>query len=457
MNYEVQSPQALREESMILGAILLGDRGGLNEVLEHAVSRDEPLTEKDFFFELHRYWYKSFLQLHSEGTPVNLATVQQFCNDKYTRIPLAGFVDEVESDCMNPDRRTLSELIDVVQDKCKRRDLIAKYQEQSAYLFDPFTPTDEAIARFQSSVASFGDEQIGNDGLLHISESLIGTFNKLEARMNGEVEAYLRTGWGEFDKRFGGVPNGMTILMGRPAMGKTAAALTIALNAATRHQSVLIFSLEMDADQLNNRFLSMITGIAGNRITSGQLYDGEMEKIVEAIAYLSELDINIMDCPTSVEDVQRKVTAWGRKHNRKPDLVIIDYLQLLVSEKKSRDAYAEVSHISRQLQRLAKFFKVRPGDRSQSFPLIAVCQLSRAVEARSNKRPIMSDLRDSGQLEQDAEFIVGFYRDEYYNANSPDIGVAEAIAVKNRDAPVGTVKLLFQAETTRFYDFNVEV
>ena len=163
-----------------------------------------------------------------------------------------------------------------------------------------------------------------------------------------------------------------------------------------------------------------------------------------------------MDCPTSVEDVQRKVTGWGRKHKRKPDLVIIDYLQLLVSEKNSRDAYAEVSHISRQLQRLAKFFKIRPGDRSQSFPLIAVCQLSRAVESRSDKRPRMSDLRDSGQLEQDAEFIVGFYRDEYYNPNTLDAGIAEAIAVKNRDGQCGKVKLLFQAETTRFYDLGVE-
>lgn len=454
MSYETNIPQAVEAEALILGSILKSNYQGLNEVMEYVLGRTDPLTAEQFHVPAHREMFIAFQQTHEAGNSINLLTIHEM--DGFSPADGLRLISDVESYMVRGDRKSVEELVDMVQEKYYRRQLIAHYHAQSQVIFDPLIDTASAIAEYQNAVTRLGERKQEKAGLLHISESLTDTLNQLEARIAGVVEPYLRTGWTDFDHRFGGIPEGVSIFMGRPAMGKTAAALTLALNAAIRHQSVLIFSLEMDAKQLNNRFLSMLTGIAGTRIRRGELYDGEEVKIVEAVAFLSELDINIMDCPTSVEDVQRKVQLWGRRHNRKPDLVIVDYLQLLVTEDKKRDPYAEISHISRQLQRLAKFFKIRPSDRPDSFPLVAVCQLSRAVESRPNKRPKMSDLRDSGQLEQDAEFIVGFYRDEYYNPNTVDLGVAEAIVVKNRDGQCGTVKLLFQEETTRFHDLPKE-
>lgn len=453
MSYEKHSPQALEAEELILGAILLSNHEGLNEVLEYALSRPVPLAPEQFHSPVHRFWLEVFCNLHGEGKSIGLGILHDFADESHPVQQPIDWIMAMESYRVSGgDRKTIEELIDVVQEKYARRQLIAHYQNQAKYIYDPTLDTDSAISHYQTAATNLGDSQKSNVGLLTIAESLVGTFEQLEARISGDLPPALRTGWYDFDDKFGGVPDGMSIFMGRPAMGKTAAALSVALNVAKRGESVLIFSLEMSANQLNNRLLSMVTGIDGWRLRRGKLHDGEEENVVEAIAYLSTLPIFIMDCPTSVEDVNRKVTGWARKHEKAPALVIVDYLQLLVTEDKKRDTYAEIGHISRQLQRMSKFFKIRPSDRPTSFPLIAVCQLSRAVETRPNKRPIMSDLRDSGQLEQDAEFIVGFYRDEYYNEGTNDVGIAEAIAVKNRDGSTGTVKLLFQAETTCFHN-----
>lgn len=455
---EVQ-PQAIKEEELILGAIISSNWEGINEVLDYALSRDQPLSVEDFHLSIHQHWYKAILSLHEQNEPINLATIGRFADELHPRAQIINFVDSLQIRILgNGNQGTIQSLIDLVQEKRQRRDLIAHYHKQSGYIFDVFTPTDEAIALYQKSADFGGDQPSENAELVAIGESLIETFANLEKKMSGEIEPKLRTGWIDFDERFSGIPHGITVVAGRPAMGKSAAALTVGLNNALKGKSVLLFSLEMNRDQINNRLIAMVSGIDSRRLDDGKLIEGETDKVIAAIEVLSPLKIFIMDKPTDVFELSKRVVKWARQHGKPPDLVIVDYLQLLIDDSSHETPYQQVSKISRQLLKLSKFLQIRPSEKiTHSFPLIAVCQLSRKVEERNNKRPVMSDIKESGQIEQDADKIIGFYRDEYYNPDTTlDIGAAEAIVLKNRNGGTGTVKLMFQAETTRFYSMPVE-
>jgi len=234
----------------------------------------------------------------------------------------------------------------------------------------------------------------------------------------------------------------LIILAGRPSMGKTALGLQIAYNIAKEHQlPVAIFSLEMSQEQLAQRLLASESEIESNRLRSGRISQSELEPLSKAMANLSELPIYIDDnANLTVTQMRSQVRRLQSEQGKKLGLVLLDYLQLMEGSG-SDNRVQELSRITRNLKGLAREINV---------PVIALSQLSRGVEARTNKRPMMSDLRESGSIEQDADLVIMLYRDEYYNPDTVDRGIAEVIVTKHRNGPTGTIKLLFKAELTKF-------
>jgi replicative DNA helicase len=236
----------------------------------------------------------------------------------------------------------------------------------------------------------------------------------------------------------------LIIIAGRPSMGKTSFSLNIAHNVAKQNLTVAIFSLEMSKEQLSQRLLATEANIESNRLRSGRLAQNDLEKIIDAMSNLSILPIYIDDSSSlTVTQMRSQVRRLQASQKGQLGLVLLDYLQLMDGGSDNR--VQELSRITRSLKGLAREVNV---------PVIALSQLSRAVESRNNKRPMMSDLRESGSIEQDADLVMMLYRDEYYNPDTPDRGVAEVIVTKHRNGPTGAIKLLFQAGQTRFVNLQ---
>jgi replicative DNA helicase len=252
------------------------------------------------------------------------------------------------------------------------------------------------------------------------------------------------TGFNDFDVKTTGLQNSdLIIVAGRPAMGKTSFAMNIAEHAAVKQgKSVAVFSMEMAGEQLATRLISSLGRINSNKVRTGQLEEDDWQYLIKAVEQLKESNIFIDDTPAlTPTELRSRVRRIARIHGL--DLIVIDYLQLMQGSGKSasENRATEISEISRSLKAMAKEMNV---------PVIALSQLNRSLEQRPNKRPVMSDLRESGAIEQDADIIVFIYRDEVYNEESPDRGVAEIILGKQRHGSIGTVKVAFQGEFTRF-------
>jgi replicative DNA helicase len=278
----------------------------------------------------------------------------------------------------------------------------------------------------------------------------------LEQKESGEIDEYLKTGWLDFDRYYDGLPHGMSVLFGRSGMGKTAAALNLALNVAKQGHDVLIFSLEMTTNQLMLRLLSSLSGIDAIRIRRNELSDQERARLVEATCDFAEkYRIYIYEGQTRLDVIQEQIKKYAIANNRAPKLVIVDYLQKVTVKGKTNSRYEEVTYVSQVLSDLATFFKIRPEDRDcQPFRLLAVAQASRATETRQEKNPQMSDLKESGQIEQDSQMIIGLFRPSYYN---PDAGnTTEFHLLKNRHGEGGKINLYWDGATTTFRNLGVE-
>lgn len=456
-NYKTKLPCNPEAEQAILGAILQSGVMGANEAFESAIAHG--LLPQHFFNKLYRDMYEAFLGLREQNKTINTMTfsespeARRFDEVKGSEL-LIQFVDSLQFDPNN--EKALRETVDILIEKYQRRSLITHYRDQESYIFDPATETDAALANYEKSMASFDVTTANDTGMKTIGETICETFNQIEMELEGESDFFLETCWTDFNSRFGGIPQGLSVIAGRPAMGKTAASLTLALESAKKGKNVIFFSLEMPTvKQLNKRLLSMVSGLDGMILMKPNkrfFTPTVATKMMEATSFLAELPLTIEDDVTTLEDVIQKTQAWSRKKGFPPDLVIIDYIQILETKKQFKDDFAKTTYVSKKLRDFAGNFRVNPLGEKTPIRVLVMSQLSRAVEARTNKRPMMSDLRESGQIEQDSQLIVMLYRDEYYNPSSPDIGIAEMIAVKNRNAPTGTIKLLYQAETTTFHN-----
>ncbi len=426
-------PQNIEAEEAILGGILLDPE---------AISRvSDRLVADAFYISAHKDIYQAAIRLYSGGKPTDLLSLTAWLADHNLldkvggKSKLAQLVDRTVS-AVNIDA-----LAALVMDKYLRRQLIKSGSEIVHLGYE--TQKELATVLDQAEQKVFGiTQERPQQGLVSISDTLIQTFQDIESHNQGIALPGLACNFYDLDAMTGGFQRSdLIIVAGRPAMGKTSFCLNLAYNIAALHKlPVAIFSLEMSQEQLVQRLLSSEAGIESQRLRKGLISQNEWEKLSVALGNLSELPIFIDDTPNiTVTEMRSQARRLQAEQKKEMGLILIDYLQLMEGSGDNR--VQELSKITRSLKGLA---------RELNTPIIALSQLSRGVEARTNKRPMMSDLRESGSIEQDADIVIMLYRDSYYNPDSPDRDTAEVIIAKHRNGPTGTVKLLFNPNLTKF-------
>ncbi|MFZ4641373.1 MAG: replicative DNA helicase [Nodosilinea sp.] len=426
-------PQNIEAEEAILGGILL-DPEAIGRVMEI-------LSPEAFYIATHRDIYRAALDLHSRGQPTDLMTITLWLRDhnKLDKVGgqsrLAQLVDRTVS------AANIDQYATLVMDKYTRRILIQTGGEIAQLGYDTAIPLENVLD--QSEQKLFSITQVRpQGGLTATADILIDTFSEIEQRSLGVVLPGVPCGFYDLDAMTQGFQRSdLIIAAGRPSMGKTSFVLNMARNiAALQKLPVAIYSLEMSKLQLVYRLLSSEVEMESSRLRTGRIAQNEWEKLGHAISLLSQMPIFIDDTPNiSVTEMRSKCRRLQAEQGGALGLILIDYLQLM--EGGSDNRVQELSKITRSLKGLARELNV---------PIIALSQLSRGVESRTNKRPMMSDLRESGSIEQDADLIMMLYREEYYEPDTPDRGIAEVIVTKHRNGPTGTVKLLFEPQFTRF-------
>jgi replicative DNA helicase len=426
-------PQNIDAEEGILGGILLDPE---------AITRIADLLRPEaFYLSAHQEIYRTALILQSQGSPTDLMSITTWLKDR-------GLLDKIggQSKLVQLVDRTVSAVnIDqyaaLVMDKYMRRQLIQVGNQITHLGHETSSPLEQVLDQAEQKLFSVTQDRPQN-GLMATSDILTHTFADIESRSLGMVLPGLSCGFYDLDAMTQGFQRSdLIIVAGRPSMGKTSFTMNIARNIAAFHKlPVAIFSLEMSKEQLVQRLLASEARIESGRLRAGRVSQQEWEPLGHAISTLSQLPVFIDDTPNiSMTELRSKARRLQAEQGGVLGLILLDYLQLMDGGSDNR--VQELSRITRSLKGLS---------RELSVPVIALSQLSRGVESRTNKRPMMADLRESGAIEQDADLIMMLYRDEYYNPDTPDRGIAEVILTKHRNGPTGTVKLLFEAQFTQF-------
>lgn len=430
MNFENvrKIPYNAEAEKAVIGGIFLKQN-----VVEEITSI---LSPEDFFNAELKKIYSSVLQLHNNNKPIDPIIVLE--EDK--SIKEDTFYDVIES---IPTAANITEYARIVKNKSKLRGLQNTATKIIEMTSDDMIVPDEIIDKAEALVFDISKKNKTKD-ILSIKELLGEEYQRLEEiYKNTDLYSGITSGYPSLDKMISGFnPSDLIIIAARPSMGKTAFALNTAFNAAKAGKSILIFSLEMSSSQILQRLLSIKSGIGIQKIRNGFLKDDDWKKLGNASNFLGNFHINIADIP-NITVLEMRAAARRIKAAGKLDMIIIDYLQLIKgSNLRIENRQQEISEISRSLKGLARELDV---------PVIALSQLSRAVEQRADRRPMLSDLRDSGAIEQDADIVAFLYRDGYYNEkNDITKGDTEIIIGKQRNGPVGTVKLKFISELAKF-------
>ncbi len=438
LNFQAYSdrlpPQNIDAEEAILGGILLDP--------EAVVRVAELLRPEAFYISAHQEVYRAALLLHSQAQPTDLMSMTSWLHDQGLLEKVGGqgrlaqLVDRTIS-AVNIDQYA-----QLVMEKYLRRKLIQAGNEIAHLGYETNAPLKNILDQCEQKVFSVTQDR-PQQGLTATSDILTQTFSEIEKRNLGIATPGIPCGFYDLDALTQGFQRSdLIITAGRPAMGKTSFCLGIARNiAAIQKLPVAVFSLEMSKEQLVYRLLSGESRIESGRLRSGRVSQHEWQSLASAIDSLSRLPIFIDDTPNiSVVEMRSKARRLQAEQGGVLGLILIDYLQLMEGSG-SENRVQELSRITRSLKGLARELGV---------PIIALSQLSRGVESRSDKRPMMSDLRESGSIEQDADLIIMLYREDYYVPDTPDRGISEIIIAKHRNGPVGTVKLLFEPQFTQF-------
>ncbi len=427
-------PQQLEAEQSLLGGILL-DNDGLPSAMEI-------LTGDEFYREAHRVIFRAIQDLFERNEPVDLVTVVSLLSEKNQLDAVGGptyLASLVES---VPSASNVPAYAKIVNEKALLRRLIQAANEISGWCYGGGKNIEEILDHAESSIFAITENRIRSSysSIKDIVKKSIEAIERFQEHR--EMVTGVPSQFTDLDKLTAGFqPSDLIILAARPSMGKTAFALNIARNAALGSGvPVGFFSLEMSREQLAMRLLCSEGRVDSHKIRTGFLSQQECAKLLSAAGVFMEAPIYIDDTP-SISTLELRAKARRMKADRGLGLVVVDYLQLMRGKESSERREQEISDISRSLKGLAKELNV---------PVIALSQLNRKVEERNNKRPLMSDLRESGAIEQDADVIAFIYRDEVYNPNSPDKGIAEIIIGKQRNGPTGEVKLHYIDAYTRF-------
>ena len=428
-------PHDLEAEQAVLGCMLTDK--------DSVISAVETLTEDDFYREDNKIIYKAILNLYNRAEAVDIITLKDELSAMGKLDAIGGLEYLAELPDKVPTTSNVERYIKIVEEKATLRSLIRTANDIINSGYDPTQDVEDIMDNAEKKIFNIMQKK-NQTGYSSIKDILVDSFTELEDLYNRKQHVTgVPTGFIDLDNRTAGLHNSDLVLVAaRPAMGKSAFALNIATNAAlSAGTRVAIFSLEMSKEQMANRILGSVAQVDGNSIRTGRIADDDWIKLANASGELSQTGIYIDDTPgISVMEIRAKCRKLKMEKNI--GLVVIDYLQLVQgSNKRAGSREQEISEISRSLKILAKEINV---------PVIALSQLSRAPEQRPDHRPMLSDLRESGAIEQDADIVMFLYRDDYYNQDSEKKNIAEVIIAKHRAGSTGTVELAWLGNYTKF-------
>lgn len=438
-------PHSVEAEQSVLGGLLLDNEAWINVA--------EKLVENDFYRQDHRLIFRAISSLISQQKPVDVLTLSDWLRENQ-QLEDAGGLSYLGSMARDtPSAANIAAYADIVREKSILRQLISVGTEitESAFTTEGRN-SSELLDNAEKKVFQIAEQgarntnsfrplkQLMKDTLIHIEEL---------SRLNSTITG-VSTGYTDLDEMTSGLQKGdLVIVAGRPSMGKTTFSMNIAEYAATHKKlPVAVFSMEMPAEQLTMRLMSSMGRVDQHRVRTGQLTEEDWPRIATAVKIFADSPMYIDDSPAlSPNEVRARARRLVREQGQL-GLIVLDYLQLMRGNGNSENRVNEVSEISRALKALAKELGV---------PIVVLSQLNRSLEQRPNKRPIMSDLRESGAIEQDADVIMFVYRDEVYNPESAEKGSAEIIIAKQRNGPIGNVRLTFLGKYTRFENYTPDV
>lgn len=427
-------PQNIEAEQCILGSMLL-DKEAIPTVTEI-------IKAEDFYREDHKEIFEAILDLYEKGNAVDVVTVSEQLKVRGSIDFVGGLAYITQIASSVPTTSNVKQYAGIVEEKSILRKLIKASNDIANMSYEA---SEEISLIMDSAEMRIFDilQKRNQKGVYLVKDVLVDTFNKLEELYNtkGRIVG-VPTGFIDLDNKTSGLnPSDLVLIAARPSMGKTSLALNIAQNAAVNHNvPVAIFSLEMSKEQLTNRFLSSEAMVDSQKIRTGMLEDDDWARLAKALGPLGEASIYIDDTPgISVAEIRAK--SRRLKLEKNIGLIIIDYLQLMQGRERAESRQQEISEISRSLKVLAKEVNV---------PVIAISQLSRAPEIRSDHRPILSDLRESGAIEQDADLVMFLYREDYYNPETEKKNIAEIIIAKHRNGSTGVVEVAWLGQYTKF-------
>lgn len=433
-------PHSIEAEQAILGGLMLE-----NQALDKISMK---LCEQDFYRSEHRVLFRAMLNLTQKNQPFDLVTIVDHLKSLHALDDAGGETYLFELASNTPSIANVSAYADIVREKSVQRQLITVATDIADAAYNPgLREVAELLDFAENRVFVIADQTAREGGPEPIKSVLGRAVERIDALyQSGSAMTGLATGLTELDGLTSGLQRSdLIIVAGRPSMGKTTLVMNMAEHAAIKgSQPVLVFSMEMPADSLAMRMMSSLGRIDQHRIRTGQLDDDDWPRVTSAVHMLSDAPLFIDDTPAlSPAEMRARARRLMKEHGQLA-LIVVDYLQLMkVPGFKADNRTAEISEISRALKSLAKELQV---------PVIALSQLNRSLEQRQDKRPVMSDLRESGAIEQDADVICFIYRDEVYNEDSPDKGCAEIIIAKQRNGPIGRVRVAFLGKYTRFED-----
>lgn len=433
-------PHSVEAEQSIIGGLMLD-----NQAWDKVSTK---VCDADFYRTEHRILFKSISGLAKKDQPFDVVTLLDALKSHNQLDDAGGEAYLFELANNTPSVANITAYADIVREKSVQRQLIAVATEIADSAYNPAgREVPELLDLAETRVFAIGEQTGGDGGPENIKSILVRAVEKIDALYhNGDAITGLATGLSDLDEMTSGLqPSDLVIVAGRPSMGKTTLVMNMAEHAAIKsNKPVLVFSMEMPADSLAMRMMSSLGRIDQHRIRTGKLDDEDWPRVTSAVHMLSEAPLFIDDTPALSPSEMRARSRRLAKEHGALGLIVVDYLQLMkVPGFNAENRTAEISEISRSLKSLAKELQV---------PVIALSQLNRSLEQRADKRPVMSDLRESGAIEQDADLICFIYRDEVYNEDSPDKGTAEIIIAKQRNGPIGKVRVAFLGKYTRFED-----
>ena len=429
-------PHSVESEQSILGSILL-DKDAI-------ITVSETIRPSDFYKEAHKIIYESMLKLSNKNEPIDLITLTEELK-KQGHLDNVGGISYITSlSTIVPTTSNVKYYADIVKEKSVLRQLIKASNDIINLGYENSTKVEEVLEKAEKRIFDISQEKASDD-FKSINEVLVDAYDMIEKLYTNKSDVTgITTGFKDLNKKINGLQRTDLILIAaRPAMGKTAFSLNLVQNAALKGDaSVAVFSLEMSKDQLVQRMLSSQSHVELKKIKTGTLDENDWPRIIDAMAVLSNANIYIDDTPgIKISELRSKCRKL--KIEKGLDLVLIDYLQLMEGEGNNESRQQEIAKISRSLKIIAK---------ELNCPVVALSQLSRAPEQRADHRPMLSDLRESGSIEQDADIVMFLYRDEYYHPDSESKNIGEVLIAKNRHGETGSVELVWLGEVQKFAD-----